>query len=108
MMRVFIDEQWRARVIQAAGGPQKISKWLNNVVLPAVFNPPPDVEQLKAHNRQLEHDVAWLEGQVKGLTFALDAAIPRMVGLNESSHNEQQRNPYPPVNGDGSSIPSTR
>jgi hypothetical protein len=90
-IHIFITEQYRERALKAAGGPQKVSRWLDETVLPAFFNPS-GIEELRQENTRLK-------GEVAGLRYALSILRPAGMHVHEGSENGQQYNPYPP--GDG-------
>ncbi len=106
MWKVILPVEYKDRIIAEAGGPRKVGRWLQRLI-DTYFAAPDPASEIVA----LRQEVNRLQGEVRGLNRALEYAIRPRAGtylLNEGLANDQQYNPYPPVNGDGSSIPSTR
>ena len=81
-VHVVVNEQYRERIIKAAGSQWRVSRWINSVVLPAFFNPS-GIEELRQENIRLK-------GEVDGLRFALSQLRPAgPYVLNESADNGQ-------------------
>lgn len=92
-IHVFISDEYRARALTEAGGPLKVSRWLNRVVLPAFFNPS-GVAAMQAQLAQLKQENDRLKGEIAGLRFALSTLRPASIPLLTESADNGQRYDY--------------
>jgi hypothetical protein len=85
-MHIFIEPENRATAIRLAGGPLKVSRWLNQLLHDIEHGPEQNLEALKLENIRLK-------GEITGLRFALSlrpAGVTLHEGLTDGQCNSYE------------------